>query len=368
METIKAKNIYYFYYINAIGGIETFYYYLAKKYYDKDLVIVYNHGDKKQLERLSKYFRCIKFNNQHFECEKAFFNFNTNIIDNVTAKEYILIIHGDYKAMVEQGQLSKANLPLHPKINKYVGVSKIACDSFYKLTGKKCELCYNPVMIDKPKRLLHLISATRLTKEKGKNRIIKMIELLNKNNIPYEWTIFTDDTNAIKDPHIKYMKPTLDIINYINDSDYLVQLSDNEGYCYSIVEALCCGVPVICTPCPVFKEIGLVDKKNCFYCDFNMDNVPIKEIYETKLQFDYTPKEDNWGSLLEDGPSQYQKDLQYKYLVRATNKYSALNCLDIELKRIPKVGDTWYTDYLRYEKLSKLGYVTLVSKELKSSI
>ena len=36
MATIKAKNIYYFYYINAIGGIETFYYYLAKKYYDKD--------------------------------------------------------------------------------------------------------------------------------------------------------------------------------------------------------------------------------------------------------------------------------------------------------------------------------------------
>ena len=158
----------------------------------------------------------------------------------------------------------------------------------------------------------------------------------------------------------------LNIDDYISSADYLVQLSDNEGYCYSIVEALMCGTGVICTPCPVFEEIGLVNGENCFYCDFEMKNVPIEEIYETELNFKYTPKEDNWNNLLAPGPSPYQENFKYKFYVKATEKYEKEYCKDSLLDRIPQPGETWWVeDVKRFKKLYNLGYVTLIKKELK---
>ena len=40
--------------IGKIGGIETFFYELARKYKDYDITIVYAYGDEKQLRRLKK--------------------------------------------------------------------------------------------------------------------------------------------------------------------------------------------------------------------------------------------------------------------------------------------------------------------------
>ena len=351
---LEAKNIYYFSYINKIGGIETFFYYLSKKYKDKDLTIIYRDGDSAQIKRLSENIRCVKYtNNMNIKCERAFFNFNTDIINNVDAKEYILVLHGDYKAMIEQGQLDKKYLPLHKKINKYVGISQLVCDSWKELTGIEAELCYNPMVIDKPKRVLNLISATRLTKEKGKNRMIKLMEKLDAADIPYIWTIFTDDTNVIKNPNVIYMKPRLDIINFINNADYLVQLSDNEGYCYSIVEALTCGTPVICTKCPVFKEIGLKDRENCFLLDFDMNNIPIEDIYNTYLDFTYEPKKDSWDKLLIPGKTTYNPNKKVK--IRIIKEY-----YDTELQEDKKPQDIIETNIVRAELIVSMGYARYI--------
>ena len=62
--------------------------------------------------------------------------------------------------------------------------------------------------------------------------------MLNAAGIPYLWTIFTNDFRVIKNDNIIYMQPRLDIIDYIANADYLVQLSDCEAYCYSVVESL----------------------------------------------------------------------------------------------------------------------------------
>lgn len=359
------KNLYYFHTISAIGGIETFFYQLAKKYKDWDLTIVYSYADPIQLARLKQYVNCIQYTNQHFECERAFFNFNTDIIDHVKAKEYILVIHGDYKDMIEKGQLNEA--PGHNKINRYVAVSELAKKSFTEVTGKPCELCYNPFELEKPKRILHLISATRLSREKGKNRMIKLGKMLDDAGIPYQWTVFTNDTKAIDNPNIVYMKPTLDILKYIADADYLVQLSDNEGYCYSVVEALSCGIPVIVTPCPVFDEIGVKHGENGFYVDFDMENVPIQDIYEKELKFNYTPKQDRWNELLVPGKSSYQEDLNSLYVVEALSTYQDVKMTDKFLERIPKPGEKWVVDKERYDILSgnndkELVFVKLIKK------
>lgn len=220
----EYNNVFYFANINSIGGVESFFYYIAKKYSDlADITIFYKNGQLPQINRLQKLVRVQKFNNQKIKCKKLFINYTHDIIDYVEAEEYIEVIHGNLKI------LNKAP-HLHPKITKYIGVSQEVCKSFKELTGKDIELCYNPVALDKPKKALRLISATRLTKEKGKDRMIKLGEVLNNANIPYIWDVFTNDIEKINNPNIVYRTPTLNIQNHIMNYDYLVQLSDDERF------------------------------------------------------------------------------------------------------------------------------------------
>lgn len=334
------KNIFYFRNINKIGGIETFFYYIAKKYKDYDITIYYEVGDSTQIKRLQQFVRVKKYNGEKIKCDKAFFNFNLDIIDNVEANEYIQIAHGDYKSM-------GITPNTHKKITKYLGVSKQVCDTFQEVTGNKTELVYNPIEFEKPKKMLNLVSATRLTPEKGKDRIIKLSRILEENNIPYIWTIFTDDIKIINNPNIIYMKPRLDIINYIANADYLVQLSDNEGYCYSVVESLCVGTPVIVTKCPVFKELGVINNKNGFILDFELNNVPIKEIYEGLPKFEYKPKQDTWDKYLAKGKNTYKEDFKTMVKVQCVKDY-----FDIKLnKMITTNDDPFEVNKIRAEEL-----------------
>ena len=350
---MKDRNLFYFRHINSIGGIEAFFYYLAKKYKNYDITVYYQTGDYNQIKRLSKYVRVKQYKGEHIKCDKAFFNFNLDIIDNVEAKEYIQIAHGDYKSMG-----IKPNT--HKKITKYLGVSKQVCSTYKEVTGNDTELVYNPIEIDEPKKVLNLISATRLTAEKGKNRIKKLAAMLDHAGIPYIWTIFTDDVNAIDNPNIAYMKPRLDIVSYIANADYLVQLSDNEGYCYSVIEALSVGTPVIVTECPVFKELG-VNEDNGFILDFELSNVPIEKIYKGLPNFKYKPKEDNWNKYLVAGESTYQKELKTMVKVQCINAYTDLEQKDEngEYKQItpkdkPYKVSKIRADYLIENKVAKL--------------
>ena len=226
------KNIIYIKNLNLIGGTESFIYYLVKKYKDHDITVFYKSGSQEQVNRIRQYTRVKKYIGQPIQCEKAFVNYTTDILDTVEAKEYIQIIHTDFK---EQGLIFYRN----PKITKYIGVTQIVCDSFKKYTGYDCELCYNPISIDNPKKMLKLISATRLTKEKGGDRIIKLANALDAKGIPYIWLVFTDNIDKVIHPNIFSIPAKMDIFKYIANADYLVQLSDKgEGFGYAPAEAL----------------------------------------------------------------------------------------------------------------------------------
>ena len=343
------KNIFYFKHINIIGGVETFFYYLAKKYQNHDIVIYYKTGDDAQIKRLKKFVRVKQYRGEHIKCEKAFFNYNLDIIDNVEAKEYIQILHGDYKAI---GFLPDMN----PKVTKWLGVSQLVCDNFKELTGIEAELCYNPVCLDKPKKVLKLVSATRLTNGKGKPRMKQFADMLTAAGIPFTWTVFTNDKDAINNPNIIYAKPRLDISNHIAGADYLVQLSNTEAYCYSVVEALSVGTPVIVTDCPVYKEIG-VNVKNGFILDFKLSNVPIEKIYKGLPKFEYKPKLDKWDVLLAEGESTYLKDLKTMVDVQCITPY-----YDCELFRNIKPTDAPFkVNKIRAETLREAGVCEEVS-------
>lgn len=354
------NNIFYFNRLNEIGGVETFFYEIAKKYCDNDITVFYSYGDLKQIQRLKKYIRVIKYTGQKIKCKKAFFNYNLKPIDNIEAEKYYEIIHANYKDLGIRPNV-------HDKINEYIGVSQSVCDAFTELTKLPCTLCYNPITIEKPKRVLYLISATRLTAEKGKNRILKLAKALDDAEIPYIWTIFTNDTRAIQHPRIIFMKPQLNIRDYIAKADYTVQLSDTEAYCYTMIESLLLNVPVIVTPWDCLKELNITNEYG-FILPFDMTNIPVNEIYNKKFNFKYNLKPDNWNQILELSKSTYKEELNSIYTVEALSAYQNNKLVDAELGHIPEPGEIWDVSKERFDLLAgenKRGiqFVKLVNKK-----
>lgn len=348
------KNIIYYKVFYEIGGTESYIYYLCKKYKSKDITVYYRDGDPKQIARLSKLVRVKKYNGEEITCDNAFFNYHYDIIDHVHAKQYIQVLHTDY---------TKQNVTFVPcsKMTKYLGVSKAVAKNFTKMTGLPCEVAYNPISVDKPRKVLRIVSATRLSAEKGFQRMVTLAEALKKSDIPYEWIIFSNDTSRegiqnVGDDSFIFKYPVLNIADYIADADYLVQLSNNgEGFGYTPCEALCLGVPVLVTPCDAFKELGIVDGENGYFLDFDMSNIDIDKIYNKIPKFKYEPPKDPYGDLLK-GKSTYDFTQEEVVLVQCIDKY-----FDSKLGRLmTEMSAPYLVPKDRAETLEKMKYVKIL--------
>ena len=351
------KNAFYFQHINTIGGVETFFYELAKKYKDWDITVYYKTGDEKQIRRLQRYVPVYRLDGI-VECEKVFFNYQLNI-ESFKAKEYYQIIHADLKTQGIRPNIDE-------RLTGYIGVSQTVCDAFEELTGIKATLCYNPLTFEEEKKPLFLCSATRLTSEKGGKRMKALAERLDREGIPYYWMIFTNSPHEIASPNVIYREPTLDIRKWIASCDFFVQLSDSEGWCYSVNEKLAsCHGHVIHTPCPSFNEMKIVNGIRMEYDLSNMDDVIRqikKEITLPSKDFAYTVREDIWDRLLAPGKSNYERNIMK---VKATSLFRENRVYPAELDRtIPDEGFIFEMTKERFEHLSALGYVTAV-EELK---
>ena len=299
---MKYANVFLLNNIQPIGGIETYLWELAKKYSAYDIVVAYKEADKKQLERLQSKIRCIKLN-KPIECKKCFMAYNVDT-ELVKADEYIQVIHANY-------EIQKLKPNTSPNVSKYVGVSKWVSDAYKRLLQKEgiykdIEVCYNPITIDKPKKVLRLITASRLSKEKGKDRMIQLAEKLIEKEIPFIWLVFTNDEIPTIPGFIK-MPSNLDIRNYITDADYLVQLSDTEGYCYSVMEAWILNTMTITTPVPSFYEQGLIESLNGYVIDYDMNNLDkfVDLIYTGVHNFTWNAPKDKYDELLIKEPNTY---------------------------------------------------------------
>ena len=187
--------------------------------------------------------------------------------------------------------------------------------------------------------------------------------MLNAAKIPYLWIIFTNDSRAIKNENIIYMPPRLNIIDYIANADMLVQFSDCEAYCYSVVEALSVGTPVLVTDLPVYHEIGLKNGENGFLVDFNLSNLNITDIYNKALKFKYQPKEDNYKNILDNTPSTYKKELQTFVKVKPIKTYFDLEVLKwLNENTEPFLVNLVRAKYLEKKKLVKILNETIDNK------
>lgn len=359
----EYANIYYFRIISRIGGTEQFLYEMAKKYHKYDLTILYDECDLDQLLRLSKLVRCIRRKpGVIYHAEKAFYNFNIEAINQIEAKEHIFVCHAVYEELGYQPPID------HPKLDKIIGVSKYAKAEIEKQkkiqnVDKPVVQCYNPLTLEKPDKVLRIISACRLEdKTKGGVRTTKLIEALDryceKTGKHYLWTIFTNSLKTqINSPNVAIMKPRIDVRPYIADSDWLVQVSnDMETYCYSINEALGYGTRIVRTPLTVAKELK-IPKEAELVLDWDCANVDeiAEKIFEPKKDFAYKPPKDGWDKLLVKKPSTYTYAAQ-KVLIKPVRAY-----YDMELGRnVSNWDKPWEVSVERAKELYKKGLIRML--------
>ena len=354
---IEHENIIYISYISEIGGVETFAYELAKKYKDRDVAVVCKTIDKGQLKRLSKICWVYRHTDQYIKCKTAIINYDISIINFICDEADIyMTIHADY-----EHNFYKNKFPQHQRIKAYIGITKHIVESFKRCTGNNnIILGYNPLTIEEEKTYLTLVSATRLTSIKGKDRMIKLTKALDKARIDYIWYIFTNDTDAIQSPNVVYMKPRLDVGRWIEKADYVVQLSDTEACSYTINEALYRNVPVIATPLPYLEEIGYKDGKTGYTLEFDCSNIEeiVKKIQNVP-SFSFKHLKDIYGEIFTNKESEFKED----------NMKSKVICIeayyDMELKRLVDKEETLLLDNERAEHLIGLGLVQLVERVKK---
>ncbi len=269
-----------------IGGIESFIYNFCvcmKDHYD--ITVLYNEMDDEQIDRLAPHVRVLKNDtSRNVICDTLIVNrLSDGIPKNFKAKQTLQMCHTCNNTM---------KLPLNR--DRTVFVSNSAKFSFND-TNKNNVVIRNLLAPMEVKKSMLLVSATRLdTNDKGQARMLKLARELNYRRIPYIWLYFANVELNNAPKNMVCMPTTLDIRNYIAMADYLVQLSSSESFCYSIVESLTCGVPVICTDLPILSEIGVRDGENAHVLPLEMNvDYPVDKIYNKRLKNTFQYAYDN---------------------------------------------------------------------------
>ena len=358
------SNIFYFKIISAIGGTEQFLYEIAKKYGDYDIVVYYDEADPKQLQRLRRYVRCEKRPKKGtIQCKRAFFNFNSDIIDQVEAERYYFVSHAIYQELGYKPPID------NPKFTDYIGVSHYSADKIKefakKYLAKDIEpiACYNPLTLEPPEKIINIVSAGRLDdKTKGGGRTIELIKALDryceKTGRHYIWHIFSNPVRLdINSPNVVLMKPRADVRPYIQSADYVAQLSNNmETYCYTINEALGYGVPVISTPLEILKELH-IDDNMAIVLEYDCSNIDevARQIFEKKVKpIKYEIPKDDWDKILVLNKSDYKEEIKMKVEVKCTSPF-----FDLEANQDRIREEAWTCSRERADHLKELGLVDI---------
>jgi hypothetical protein len=164
-------------------------------------------------------------------------------------------------------------------------VSKTAAESF---DSPESKVIHNLTAPEEPKKLLILVSACRLTYEKGGERMLALARMLENKGIPYVWYVFTDAPIQGAPANMIFKAPTLNIGPYVKAADWLIQLSSQEAFCYSIVEAWEMGTRTLTTPLPVLSELGFEEGKQGYTLPWNVEEC---ENIENILYSEYKPFE-----------------------------------------------------------------------------
>lgn len=240
--------------------------------------------------------------------------------------------------------------------DKIVHVSEVSKQTF-ESSG---DVIHNPLIKSDDKAIL-LVSATRIpAMDKGKNaeRIIKLAKMLNAANIPFLWFNFSDQPIPNAPKGLFNVGTFQNVQPYIAKADYLVQLSDQEGFGLSVLEALINQTAVICTPFGTTKELGVKDGVNGYIVPFDMsfDVHKLLDVPQFTYKYDNEAIVKKWCKLI-DKKSLRKRMKAEERLVRVKQQY-----YDIALKRTLPRGEVLVMPIDRVMTVKQYGYIEEVIK------
>ena len=332
-QPIRTQVVMYIGNAHKIGGVETFIYTFCKEMCELyDIIVVYSeHMDAMQIARLAEFVQVMRNPNKVIVCDTLISNRITDDVpQNIKYKRKIQMCHTCQ--MKENYQIKKG-------WDDIVFVSQVSADSF-RDQAPEYKVIHNLTSTEKPRKTLLLISAQRMTYEKGEQRIIDLAETFTRNNIPFLWIVFTKNKLSKHVPGVVVADPTLYAKDFFKRADYVVGLSDIEAYGYTLVEAMQSGVPVLTTPIGVLDEIGFKDGVNGYIVPFDAKEADVQKFYNKIPKFKAL-KNDNaeikaqWQQLLGDTiPTHSYKPFSDFVKVVITEAYG-----DIELGRNMTKGE-----------------------------
>ena len=326
-QPIRTQVVMYIGNAHKIGGVETFIYTFCKEMCELyDIIVVYSeHMDAMQIARLAEFVQVMRNPNKVIVCDTLISNRITDDVpQNIKYKRKIQMCHTCQ--MKENYQIKKG-------WDDIVFVSQVAADSFRE-QAPEYKVIHNLTSTEKPRKTLLLISAQRMTYEKGEQRIIDLAETFTRNNIPFLWIVFTKSKLSKHVPGVVVADPTLYAKDFFKRADYVVGLSDIEAYGYTLVEAMQSGVPVLTTPISVLDEIGFKDGVNGYIVPFDAKEADVQKFYNKIPKFKALKNNNDeikqqWQQLLGDTtPTHSYKPFSDFVKVVITEAYG-----DIELGR-----------------------------------
>lgn len=322
-------------YLHVIGGIETFVYNFTELMNSYEIGVYCPKLPEEIKERVEEH--ALLFQTGEVSCDTLIMlRMMDELPGNVIYKRSIRMCHA----------IKSDIFFIRDDCDELVHVSESSKRSF-KTSG---EVIYNPLMKQDGRALL-LVSATRIPAlDKGENakRMLKLAEMLYEAEIPYLWMNFSDAPLNNAPPGFVNVGTFQDLQPYIARADYMVQLSDQEGFGYSVLEALTRNTAVICTPFETTKELAVIDGKNGYIVPFDLD-FDVRKLLNVP-RFTYTWNNDmirrQWEELLSKKPKKKQL-----VRIKITGEYG-----DVVLKRRVHKGEVLYMTKDRAKLVVKMGY------------
>ena len=259
-----------------------------------------------------------------------------------------------YEKSVRMCHATKSNptWAIKQDCDRVVHVSEASKTSF----NSDGDIIYNP-LIKNPEKALLLVSATRVPAlDKGKNaeRMLKLAEMFANAKINFIWLNFSDAPLKNAPKGFINVGTFHDLQPYIEKADYLVQLSDQEGFGYSVLEALIHKTAVICTPFSTTKELGVLDSVNGYIVPFDMNFNVEKLLNVPKFEYvwDNARIKAQWDKIFSEKPKYNPNKLVN---VRVIKEYR-----DLELGRVLKNGTRLQMRERRAKYVKDLGFIEIM--------
>jgi len=268
--TNRKKICFYYHHINSIGGVEIAILNLIEKLHiNYDITIAYTAKDSdiEMLIRMSKYASIVNLNYRIIEVDTVVYCSLYCIKDKIKAQKELRWLHGCLADM-------KCRLPKEI-IENYIAVGRTCKEQLdSQLSNKESILIYNELnpnihlLAGEPKinKRLTLVTVSRISREKGFERMLKVSEKLK--GIDYVWHIVGSGYDKSYEEQIKKIAPKEWVFHgkldnpypFIKNADFLLQLSDYEAFGFVLLEALVLGTTVITTDYSSASE--MINNKN----------------------------------------------------------------------------------------------------------